>query len=300
MKRFVKKYLFKFAPQLAFALTSLRRRRRDHRQNLAARKIARAEIFKNAEPVVVTGPFAGMRYIDEYTFVPIALIWSGIYEAQLNPWVRMIIDGPYDSFIDIGAAEGYYAVGIARARPDLNVVTFEADPFSRRAQRRLAGLNGVTNIDVRSLCDHRTLEDVLGKRPVILCDIEGGEVDLIDPIRVPGLRRADLIVETHLYDDLTIPQVTELLAERFRGTHRIEVVHANSEEAEKAPLLEKMRRRGIPAAIVNEIASIKPPTPNEWLILTAQQNNDMPRLVPEMIAAEKPETSRVAIRSPSS
>ena len=286
MKRLAKKYLFKHAPRLAFALASGNRRLRDHAQSLAARKIARAEIFKNNEPVVLTGPFAGMRYIDEYTFVPIAMTWLGIYEAQLNPWIRRIIQGSYDTFIDIGAAEGYYAVGIARARPDMNVVTFEADPFSRRAQKRLAALNGVKNIDIHSLCDHQTLESVLGKRPVVLCDIEGGEVDLIDPIRTPGLRRADLIVETHLFEDLSIPQVTQMIANRFRDTHQIEVVHENSESMEKARLIDKLRRDGIAPAMLDDIASIKPPTPNEWLILTAQQNSDAAGLVPELTAVE--------------
>lgn len=267
LKQLVKKQLFRIAPEFAFGLIAWYRRRRDFAKNLAARKFARAEIFKNGEPVVVAGPFAGMRYIDDFTFGPIVHSWLGIYEPQLAPSMRKVIEDSYDTIIDIGAAEGYYAVGIARARPDLPVITFEADPYSRDLQRRMAKLNGVTNIDIRALCDHQTLEATLGKRPFVLCDIEGGEVDLIDPMRTPGLRRADLIVETHLHEDKSIPEVTKLLADRFRATHTIEVVR--EPHMVQRQLLDEVRKRGVTTARLDDLVTIERETPNEWLILTA-------------------------------
>jgi hypothetical protein len=275
MKQFLKKFLCKLSPQLNYALIALYRRRRDRRPSLNEREFARTEIFNGADLVVLGGPFAGMRYINEHTYGPIALNWLGLYEPHLNGVIQQIVDGPYDGFIDLGAAEGYYAVGIGRARPELNIVTFDLDPFSRASQRRLAALNGVKNIDIRSICTHQNFEDVLGERPFVFCDVDGAELDLIDPNSVPGLRRADLLVEIHSIGKLSVPQVTEIVAQRFSDTHSIRVIGPNAEYAEQARLIKALRQNGVSSKVLDQVAAIRRKDPNNWLVLTLRESKEI-------------------------
>lgn len=266
IKAIAKRFLFRYASRLAFVVSAIRFRRAQGARSAIERHQARRRLFGDAAPRVLSGPFAGMRYVDEFTFGPIAARWLGVYEPQLHPWIRRVVEQPYDSFVDIGAAEGYYAVGIGRLRPDLTITTFEADPFSRRAQRRLAAMNGVGNIDVRGLCDHGSLDRALGARPVILCDIEGAELDLIDPSLCPALLRADLIIEVHAAEGRSMHEVRDLLAVRFRGTHA--VLTLADDDRRRTLLLSELTTNGVDLSELRRLSGEARSEQNEWLVLT--------------------------------
>lgn len=263
-KTIAKKFLYKRAPRAAFAISAIRQRQKEGVQSSNIRQIARKELFKDREPHVLGGPFAGMRYVDEYTYGPIAPKWLGVYEPQLHLWIRRLATASYDSFVNIGAAEGYYAVGLGRIRPDIRIITFEADFLSRRSQYRMAQINGVHNIYPHSLCNHRALKKALGLRPFILCDIEGGELELIDPSRCEDLLRAELIIETHPVDGLSVPEVTRLVADRFRRTHTVEIVR--DDPAARERFLEDLASSGVSLLKLQEFSFEDRRQPNEWLI----------------------------------
>jgi hypothetical protein len=266
LRNAAKRFIFRHAPRSAFIVSSLRFRRAHGARSARERGEARRLLFGGGAPAVLSGPFAGMRYLDEFTFGPIAARWLGVYEPQLHPEIERIATEPYDSFVDIGAAEGYYAVGIGRRRPDLAITTFEADPWSRGAQHRLAALNGVRNIAVRGLCDARSLERALGARPVVLCDIEGAELGLLDPAACPALRRADLIVELHVADGRPVPEVGDILAARFRATHT--ALTLADDEPRRARLLAALAATGRDPAPLRRFADEARSQPNAWLVLT--------------------------------
>jgi|GEM_PF-3129120 len=265
MRRNIKKVLYKVAPALAFTISALRYRRTQWRKSSVLRKVARKELFDDGQPCVISGPLAGMRYIDEFTFGPIVPRWMGTYEPQLHSWIGHVLEGSYDAFIDIGAAEGYYAVGIARRRPDLQVITFEADLFSRRAQRRLAALNQVNNLRIESVCNHERLEHVLSLHPFVLCDIEGGEFELIDPARCPGLGRADLVIEIHPLENYSVMEVAKIIANRFEITHTAQTV--TDDDGLRRNLLRLLRVQGLKTPQLDEFACEQRPSSNLWLAL---------------------------------
>jgi len=63
--------------------------------------------------------------------------------------------------IDVGSAEGYYAVGLAMRCPNSQIFTFEAEPYYRHLSRRLARENRIAeNLDIRGACNPKTLHDV--------------------------------------------------------------------------------------------------------------------------------------------
>jgi hypothetical protein len=65
---------------------------------------------------VESGPFAGMKYLPGFCegILPKLL---GSYEQELWPALHSIASLPIQAVINIGCAEGYYAVGLARLLP---------------------------------------------------------------------------------------------------------------------------------------------------------------------------------------
>lgn len=167
------------------------------------------------------GPFAGMRYIQDSqgsAYIPKLL---GIYERELTPQVEALITRAPDLVVDVGAAEGYYAVGLARRLPQSLVVAFEMEPRGQAALLEMALLNGVSaSVKVRGKCEPADLAAALGdgSNAVLVCDVEGYEERLLDPAAVPALKRTAILVELH---DFIIPNITETLKRCFGDTHRI-------------------------------------------------------------------------------
>jgi FkbM family methyltransferase len=89
------------------------------------------------------GPFAGLRYINRAVgsaFIPKLL---GIYERELNGCIEAACAAQFPLIVDVGAAEGYYAIGLARRNPAARVIAFEMEETGREALKEMAKLNGI-------------------------------------------------------------------------------------------------------------------------------------------------------------
>jgi Met-10+ like-protein len=179
---------------------------------------------------VAQGPFRGMRYISSAFCSELLPKLVGTYERELYPAIEAICLAGCDRIVDIGAAEGYYAVGMAVRNPDAEVVAFEMNPSARYYLRRLADRNEVSErVQILSLCELHSLASTLAgaRRPAVICDCEGAEDELLRPDQIDPLRRAYLLVETHdgLETDAGIlTGITDRLHERFEPTHTIELI----------------------------------------------------------------------------
>jgi predicted RNA methylase len=146
----------------------------------------------------------------------------GIYENELAAQVEEICRRKPGLIVDIGAAEGYYAIGLAVRNPQAKVIAFEMEPKGQAALREMSTLNEVSNrVEVRGKCEPSDLAATLENtgEPVVICDVEGYEEKLLDPQAVPALAKAAILVELH---DFIIPGITKELQQRFATTHRIE------------------------------------------------------------------------------
>ncbi len=67
---------------------------------------------------VIDSPFAGMKYPSNFSSGPsraaLAQKLLGCYEKELHAAIFMLMKEKYDVFLNIGCAEGYYTVGLAR------------------------------------------------------------------------------------------------------------------------------------------------------------------------------------------
>jgi hypothetical protein len=194
-------------------------------RRLPVARITRAYIAANGL-VVRGGPFAGLRY-PRYAVGRAELLVPqllGAYEQELHAEVEGVLAARFDTIVDIGSSDGYYAVGFALKSPSSHVLAFEMNPFPARVCRALARENGVeSRVDLRGECRPDDLLDLPDGSLFVLCDAEGAELELMDPERAPRLRDASAIVELH---EFASPGVGEAISRRFAGTHDVRFVHS--------------------------------------------------------------------------
>lgn len=173
---------------------------------------------------VLGGPFAGLKYPARHAVgSELAPKLLGFYEWELQPIIGACCRRPYEREVDIGCAEGYYAVGFARCLPTATVYAFDIDPAGIQLCREMAELNAVTDrVITASACDAQSLVSLVSAgRTLIISDCEGFEGDLFASEIVPALARHDLLIECH---DCLRPGITMELRQRFERSHSIVAV----------------------------------------------------------------------------
>lgn len=183
---------------------------------------------KFADLRVRFGPFTGMRYPDFIAkgsaMYPKLL---GSYECELNNTVEELLKNKYATVLDVGCAEGYYAVGLAMRLPNTTVYAYDVDATAIQACKELAETNKVMErMKFGSFCSADTLKNFnFTGRGLIICDCEGYEMDLFPKETVQNLKTCDVLIEMH---DLYNERITPTIEENFSATHTINYVYSEN------------------------------------------------------------------------
>lgn len=167
-------------------------------------------------------------------------------------------------------------MGLAFRMSRLQVFAFDLDPRARELCRRMAALNGVAaRVHIAERCDHTTFQELGGAGTLVICDIEGGELELLDPARAPALADCDVLVECH---DYVCPGVSAELAERFRPSHEVELIPNTWNNPNERPFLRGLRPIQKFLAVWEGRPGLTP-----WLFMTSHRSGcvEGPRAVQE-------------------
>lgn len=180
-----------------------------------------------SEITVLSGHFRGMRYPDvESVGSAIYPKLLGTYENELSSVISRILRKPYCAIVDVGCAEGFYAVGLGMHHRSASVYAYDTDERAISLCREMADLNGV-KVHLGGFCDQSTLLELdLGERALIFADCEGYENELFDSDLINRLKRHDFLIETH---DFIRRGTTEKLMNLFQNTHSCELIHSISD-----------------------------------------------------------------------
>lgn len=216
---------------------------------------------------VVSGPFKGMRYVDRSvgsTYVPKLL---GIYERELAAVVEEIIASKPSLIVDVGAAEGYYAVGLASRLPNTRMIAFEMTADGRAAIGEMAAANEVTDrVIVLGTCEPEGLDAVIAgtSGTVVIMDVEGYEDVLLDPVKVPALASATFLLELH---EFAVPGIGETIARRFEKTHDLQHIWAEGRSRADFPWRTAVTSL-LPASYIDGAVSEMRPERMSWYYAT--------------------------------
>jgi hypothetical protein len=219
--------------ELADAMVPARRRvSRERRDAVLATDSMARKLSPSGK--VLDGIFAGMAMPASGTWGGGLARLAGTYEEELVPYLHQLVSVQPVAVIDIGAADGYYAVGLARMLPTTRVFAYEIDPKARVLCRQVAEANDVSNVTIRGRMTPNELRRRVCSGTFVLSDVEGYEDRLFDPLLIPSLSEAYMIVELH---EFAIPGVTDNIVGRFKESHHIELVDAVNKSGAGRPSL---------------------------------------------------------------
>ena len=159
-------------------------------------------LLKKYNYTVAHGAFKGMKLNKK-------LWWSkndritqtlGIYEEHILKKITHFAKSGTSTLIDVGAADGYFAVGMAYSNICQKVYAFEIEKEGRDRLLENANANKCNNkIKVFGKADVESISKIIKgeDKVIVLIDIEGGEYELFNEDMLTVLRGNYVICELH-------------------------------------------------------------------------------------------------------
>ncbi|MDO8493075.1 MAG: hypothetical protein Q7S19_00820 [bacterium] len=189
-------------------------------ENFITRRYVTPFIRAKTGDMVASGLFKGMKYVEGSVGSRLLPKYLGTYELELVPILEKVLRESFNTIIDVGAAEGYYAVGMAMRSPSAEVIAFESEERGRDLIKKMAESNGVSGrVSTKGFCDTKSLSDTIAenKKTLVMMDIEGGEKELLDNSLISKLNKCYILVEAH---ECVVPGIVDTLVARFKDTHK--------------------------------------------------------------------------------
>ncbi len=179
--------------------------------------LLRAVLWRACGGAVFAGPFRGLRLAPR-PFLPHLL---GCYERELHPQLDRLCSVPWRRVVNVGGGNGFYVAGLGRRVPGADLVVFELSAEARAVIAATLARNGLAaRTTLHGAATPENLEVALhdADPTLVVMDVEGAELDLTDPVRVPSLARTTMLIETH---DVLRAGCRDAIVARYRATHRI-------------------------------------------------------------------------------
>lgn len=219
-------------------------------------------VFEQFQGQVQLGPFQGMKLSGNphWGISDRASMLLGLYEKEVMEQLLALSAKSNQTFIDIGAADGYYAVGLTMAKKFKKSICFEATELGQKVIAENAEVNGVAGqIEIHGIADDAALEKISRQElegAVVLVDIEGAEFEVLNRANLEKLSRSHLVIEVHNWIEGFKPKYERLLKEASEFFN-LSVLKVGQRELPEIPLLEKF------------------PDDNRWLMLSEGRPNRM-------------------------
>jgi len=169
---------------------------------LRRRLILSQQLDKSFDSVVRYGPLKGFKFAEntwwgEADRGPMLL---GLYELEVLDSLKDI-PSKYDTFINLGAADGYYGVGVLVGNLFSKSICYEINEVGRETIKENARLNGVSEkVEIRGVANkdfYRNMDKSILDNSVLLVDIEGGEFEIVNKETFGAFRKSIIIIELH-------------------------------------------------------------------------------------------------------
>ena len=187
-EKFITSLVFKF--HLEDHLTQVRR-------DLIGKKV-----FLNYSGTVAFGEFQGVKLNGKSKWSGFKDTGSkilGLYENQVIKWI-VNQHKKFDLFVDVGAADGFYAIALLKSKKIDRAITYEISIDDRIICENMSKLNSVFNkISIEGEARRLDLINLL-RTPLstlVLIDIEGEEFNLINLDLLETAKNHSMIIEIH-------------------------------------------------------------------------------------------------------
>lgn len=175
------------------------------------------EVFDLFGGKVAYGPFIGLELERNpwWGKLDLGSQCIGLYEKEILDLIEMIPDGKYSQFIDIGAADGYYAIGMLLSKKVTKSICFEQSDKGRKVIEANWKKNGsIGEMKIFGEADRKNLSELNENELIdalVMIDIEGFEFELLSIEVLFILRKSTIILEVHNFVDNFLIKYENLL-----------------------------------------------------------------------------------------
>jgi hypothetical protein len=160
------------------------------------------EHAKKNKFIVQNGLFKNLKINKEISWgkADIASKVYGLYENKIQKILAQI---KKPILIDIGAADGFFAIGSLHSKISKHCYAFEQSNLGRSALSKTAELNKVSeNITIKGGVNSQNFlsllpQDIDFSKAIVLCDIEGEEYSFFTDNILKKLEKSHIIIEIH-------------------------------------------------------------------------------------------------------
>ena len=209
-------------------------------------------LFKISNDKVMSGPFKGMKLLKKsswdkkiYEFNPdLSSKIVGCYEQEVQSKIvelQKINKKKY--FINFGAGEGYFALGVLYSGFFEQSIAFEITDESRNIMIENSKINKLDNrLSIKYSANSSFLKDILdsGKKLddiFILSDIEGAEFEIFNDDNLSKLINCNLIIEFHRHP---IDDENKKFREKLNKYFKVSLLSTSNRSFSDIPLLKEL------------------------------------------------------------
>jgi len=200
-------------------------------------------IVEQCKGKVIRGPFSGMilpHASGGWGDADRGAMALGLYEQEILSLIEKV--APRDCiFVNLGAADGYYGIGMLKAGIASHSHCFEIEQVAREKLKSTAELNGVSSR--LSIYDKAGPDFINQIGPhessvlFVICDTEGAEIEIFSDLRVfSALRYAHIVIEIHDWDE-SLKKKTQNLIKLASDTHRPNFLKTSSRDLSEIDIL---------------------------------------------------------------
>ena len=209
-------------------------------------------LFKISNDKVMSGPFKGMKLLKKsswdkkiYEFNPdLSSKIVGCYEQEVqNKIVELQKINKKKYFINFGAGEGYFALGVLYSGFFEQSIAFEITDESRNIMIENSKINKLDNrLSIKYAANSSFLKDILdsGKKLddiFILSDIEGAEFEIFNDDNLSKLINCNLIIEFHRHP---IDDENKKFKEKLNKYFKVSLLSTSNRSFSDIPLLKEL------------------------------------------------------------
>jgi len=207
IEEFIKREIEYFKPMLQRQKEATQEAREAWRKETVAQRLERVslETYDLCKGTVSQGLLKGLQLNKDTWWgkSDLGAQCLGLYEKEILDFISA--QSPFDTFLDIGAADGYYAVGLLHAKMAKKAICFEISEEGQRAINE----NWLRNekpgeLEVHGEANEKSIASVasnLTDKTLVLIDIEGFEFQLLSKEVISALRKCTVIIEIHNWID---------------------------------------------------------------------------------------------------
>ncbi|WP_146681602.1 hypothetical protein [Thioclava sp. F28-4] len=193
------------------------------------------ELAQRFDYTIRRGPFSGMR-------LPHGGSWSdydlgskiiGSYESELFSSLEDAINWRPEAIVNIGASEGYYAVGLSRRIKTASVFAYDTDLESRHTLATCAKINNsdvqiIESLDLSDANSYFYREIEKFSKILFVVDCEGCEIGLKNVPSNISVKSA-FIIEIH---KKARPDMSSKLKDFLKESHTLVEIHQETKKVE--------------------------------------------------------------------